>query len=378
MTEPRTCPSCGALTTPQLVRCRRCKRYLHGTRLEGALFAALPGPLARSPGTGLMLLLVLGTWLAMVAATRFDGVLAFDGYSLRQLGAMHVPFVLDGEWWRFGSSMLAHADLIHLAFNTWALLIVGSVVEALYGRHKAWLVFSVSGVLAMVASFGWNAFLAADASIATTSIGASGAVSGLLGAALVRGYRDGRRQLTRLLGRWALYIAISGLLIPGIDNAAHAGGFVVGALLALVLRPGLSDGVTARRVWSVGTLGAASGLLACVVTAFVGASAYPTTLAADAQPKTLLGFEIRRGTSWAASTQRDALGACVRAVEQHQAVETVETRCQFARRASPYHPVVWLVLAEVEASRGNGLAARRYERIGQALDQATSDRRTAD
>lgn len=371
MTTPSTCPSCGALVGRQLTRCRQCNRYLHGTKLEGALFGALPGPLAQAPGTGLMVLVLLGYWLAMVAATRFDGVLAFSGYSLQQLGSMVPTLILSGEPWRFGTSMLGHHDLVHLAFNLWALTIAGAVVERLYGRHKAWMVFVTAGVLSMAASFAWNVWLSSDpARIVASSIGASGAVSGLIGAGLVGARRLRLDAAVKALGRWVLYLAIFGIVVPGIDNAAHAGGFLVGAALGAIMPLGMPTRHALRRAWSVATLASLAGLLACAALCFHEARAYPTVLPRDASPSRVFGFTVSDATAWEASTQRDALGACARAVEQHADADRIHERCGFALRAVPSHPTLWRMLQEDAAARGDGDAARRYEHIADRLDAA--------
>jgi membrane associated rhomboid family serine protease len=376
VTTPATCPGCGALVGRQLTRCRHCNRYLHGTKLEGALFGSMPGPLAQAPGTGLMVLVLVGYWLAMVAATRFDGVLAFSGYSLQQFGSMVPTLILSGQPWRFVTSMLGHHDLVHLAFNLWALTIAGAVVEKLYGRHKAWMVFVIAGVLSMMASFGWNVWLSPDpARIVASSIGASGAVSGLIGAGLVGARRLRLDAAVKALGRWVLYLAVFGILVPGIDNAAHAGGFLAGAALGALLPLGMPASHTLRRVWSVATLATLVGLLACAAIGFNDARHYPTVLARDASPNKLFGFTITEPVAWEASTQRDALGACARAVEQHADAERVRERCDFALRAVPSHPTLWRVMQEHAAAHGDGDAARRYEDVADRLDAALEGRR---
>ena len=155
MNDAQTCPKCGALIVPQLVRCRRCDKYLHGTAFEGMLFEHLPGPLKRSPGTGSLVLGILLYYVVMIGVAGVRSSLGFSSYSLVELGATHGPSILLGDWWRFATSIFVHHDLVHLAFNLYALIIVGPVVEVLYDKKKTILMYLVAGVGSMIISHLW-------------------------------------------------------------------------------------------------------------------------------------------------------------------------------------------------------------------------------
>ena len=155
-------------------------------------------------------------------------------------GAGFGPATKDGEWWRLASAMFLHFGLVHLAMNMWALWDGGRLVERLYGSARFVVIYFASGLTGNLAS------LIAQGDQAVSG-GASGAVFGVYGALLVCLWRE-RRQVHPVEFRWlfggaAVFSAVTlglGLLIPGIDNAAHGGGLITGALIGSVLARPLS------------------------------------------------------------------------------------------------------------------------------------------
>lgn len=163
-------------------------------------------------------------------------------------GANFGPATQDGQWWRLFSAMFIHFGVLHLALNMWALWDVGRLVERLLGRWQFALLYLGSGVVGNLLS------LVVQGNQAVSG-GASGAVFSLYGALLVFLWRE-RRQVERGEFRWlfgaasvfTLLMLGMGLLIPGIDNAAHAGGLLAGALLGRVLsRPWTPDSDQSQR-----------------------------------------------------------------------------------------------------------------------------------
>ena len=153
-------------------------------------------------------------------------------------GAGFGPATKDGQWWRLGTAMFLHFGLVHLGMNMWALWDGGRLVERLYGSLRFAGIFLASGLTGNLLSL----IVAADRAV---SGGASGAIFGIYGALLVWLWRERRTvhptEFRWLFGGAALFSAATiglGLLIPGIDNAAHIGGLVTGALLgAAAARP---------------------------------------------------------------------------------------------------------------------------------------------
>ncbi|HVR94996.1 MAG TPA: rhomboid family intramembrane serine protease [Thermoanaerobaculia bacterium] len=154
---------------------------------------------------------------------------------LIDLGANHPELVLQrGEWWRLVASMFLHGGLMHLFLNGWALYQLGGLFEAWLGSTRLLATWFLSGIAGSLASILFTRSL---------SVGASGAIFGLLGALiafLVR-RRDvlnsGAKSLLGQLVLWAVINVVFGFSVPRIDNAAHLGGFAAGFLLGLILRP---------------------------------------------------------------------------------------------------------------------------------------------
>jgi membrane associated rhomboid family serine protease len=141
-------------------------------------------------------------------------------------GALYGPAVADGDWWRLFTAAFLHYGPIHLAFNMLALWFFGAAVERAIGRGRYLLVYVVSG---LAGSAGALVF-----SPNSVTVGASGAIFGILGAALVL-----ERQRNYVLGGGAIGIIVLNLVftfaIPGISIGGHLGGLVGGALCMLAL-----------------------------------------------------------------------------------------------------------------------------------------------
>lgn len=145
-------------------------------------------------------------------------------------GANFGPATQDGEWWRLGTAMFLHFGAIHLTLNMWALWDGGQLVERMYGHARFTGIYFFSGLTGNLLS------LVAHKGLAISG-GASGAIFGIYGALLVFLWRE-RHNLHPHEFRWFFWGAagfacvsfVLGLLITGIDNAAHIGGFVAGIL----------------------------------------------------------------------------------------------------------------------------------------------------
>jgi rhomboid protease GluP len=152
-------------------------------------------------------------------------------------GANYGPATLGGQWWRLLSSTFIHGGIIHLALNMQCLWQLGKLTERLYGNWVFLALYVLSGLGGSVASLWWNPD--------TVSVGASGAIFGIAGglvAFLYLGKLPMPRAATRsILSSTMIFVGYNllyGLSSTGIDNAAHIGGLVTGALVgALLTRP---------------------------------------------------------------------------------------------------------------------------------------------
>lgn len=225
---------------------------------------------------------------AIIAVTVAIGMLAlaipdFDIWSQNTL-ALTKYGVYTGEYWRLGTVVLVHGGILHLAFNMYALFIVGPIVEQLYGHWRFLLIYVLCGLGGSAASYAF--------SDARASVGASGAVFGLFGMLLVAdrihkpALTRNARNLTAQIGGLIAVNLVIGFVATGIDNAAHIGGLVTGAILGLVMVPiaptmatfwtnvassKLQIGLT-RLGWLVGTV-IVLGVVAALVAA--GPAAFP-------------------------------------------------------------------------------------------------------
>jgi membrane associated rhomboid family serine protease len=146
--------------------------------------------------------------------------------------------VAAGEWWRLLTVALLHESPIHLAFNMYALYLVGPVVERIYGWKLFIVIYLACDLAASVASFVFGNPLIA-------SVGASGAIFGLFGCLFIAGRVHNpvldrqSRNLTAQIGSLIVLNLILGFTFGAgtIDNFAHVGGLLAGAWLGLVLVP---------------------------------------------------------------------------------------------------------------------------------------------
>lgn len=143
--------------------------------------------------------------------------------------ANNYEFVQNGQIYRLLTSMFLHSDIVHIACNMYALYILGPQVERYYGKTKFLLIYLLSGLLGSIFSC---AFMSAD----TISIGASGAIFGLLGsiAYFTYYYRATLQGLLRsqVVPVILLNLAI-GFMVPGIDISGHIGGLIGGVLVSM-------------------------------------------------------------------------------------------------------------------------------------------------
>ncbi len=371
--DVNTCPKCGALISPNLPRCRQCKEYLHGTQLEGFLLEhLLPAKLAAAPGTGVFFLLIIGYYILMVMFAGVDSAPGFSGYSTQQLGSTWSLGIYEGQYWRFVTSVFGHGDIIHIAFNLYALTIAGPLIEELFDRKKMILICGVSGILSMVASHVFYTRVLGQ--VYQGSLGASGAVSGLIGACLVGARRRGPdgRQIAQVMLQWTAYMVIWGFAMGGIDNAAHAGGWLVGAGLAALMPLGLTQTVAAQRGLSVLALGLLGLCLLSIGMMLAHLRGYPASLPQDMYPRGIFMFTYAEGSDPDFSSQQSILDDCRDSFTKYLEHKTSDDEqvyaCELAVRASP-SPIVYEWLAVLHTARGNDGRARRLRHVLQQMQR---------
>jgi rhomboid protease GluP len=150
--------------------------------------------------------------------------------TLIEFGAKYNPLIIEGEWWRFITPIFLHIGFFHLFMNTLALYYLGTAVERIYGTVRYFVIYFVSGIGGVLASFAFHEEISA---------GASGAIFGCFGALLYFGTIH-RSLFFRTMGAnllIVLTINISiGFLVPMVDNSAHIGGLIGGYLAAALMQ----------------------------------------------------------------------------------------------------------------------------------------------
>jgi membrane associated rhomboid family serine protease len=227
-----SCSDCGrpvcadcATFAPVGIRCPDHAGVSRGpaTRLKPKPVRRAPGnalATSRAPVTYTIIAVNLAVYLVTVAQGRG---LSAPGGRLFDKMVLYGPFVAHGDWWRLVTTMFLHASVLHIAFNMFALWVIGRPVEQYLGTARYIGLYFVSGLAG-----------SAGALVQTggVTVGASGAIFGILGAMLIIEW-----QVTgSLAGQAASLIAINLVIsfaIPGISWGGHVGGLIGGILVML-------------------------------------------------------------------------------------------------------------------------------------------------
>lgn len=175
---------------------------------------------------------MIGLNLLMFAVSVIlsGSIMDIDTGVLVVLGAKYNPAIGAGQWFRLVTCMFLHGGLIHIATNMFSLYSIGPLVEQLYGKVKYIIMYLATGITASLFSFFFSPHV---------SIGASGAIFGLLGIVLVFAIKQ-RKTIGKGFVRNVASVVVINLLIgfslPGIDNFGHLGGLVSGIGFGLVMK----------------------------------------------------------------------------------------------------------------------------------------------
>ena len=233
------CTSCGVLVGVNDATCYNCNRRNPG--LWGY------APLLRRLGQdlGFVPLVMGGTITLYVISLLLSGanlqtLLAPSTQVLVLLGASGAfpVFRLD-RWWTVLTAGWLHAGVLHILFNVMWIRQLGPAVADLYGPGRMVILYTLAGIVGFTFSSVAGQYLGGLPLIggATVTVGASAPIFGLLGALVYYGQRTGSRHIGQAGLQYALFMGVFGLIMPGIDNQAHLGGFVGGYLGGLLLDP---------------------------------------------------------------------------------------------------------------------------------------------
>lgn len=170
------------------------------------------------------------TSLIGVCAFLFVTVTLLDAAGgLERWGMWPRAIALDDQWFRLISSIFLHANWLHIGFNMYVLFLLGPPLERVLGHGRFLTLYLLSGIGGSVASYWFSP-------VNTLSVGASGAIFGLMTAWIVVGRRLDR-DVTQIIVLLAINVVL-GFFLRGVDWRAHLGGAVTGALVALLLTTG--------------------------------------------------------------------------------------------------------------------------------------------
>jgi rhomboid protease GluP len=243
------CPRCGKVfdrnfsSSPASTNCPACDDQL----AQSARTPLLSSPPAISPASFLITIALITASVLVFAVMVLSGASAFDPTPRQAIafGADYGPYTLGGQWWRLLTSMFVHFGFIHLGLNMWCLWNLGRAAEQFLGRFSYLLAYFAAGIFGSIASVYWHP--------QTVGAGASGAIFGLAGVLVSFVYLKKtpshlqiNKNLLGSLGTFIFYNLVLGQAIPGISNAAHIGGLLMGLAVGALL-PSAAASESTRR-----------------------------------------------------------------------------------------------------------------------------------
>jgi rhomboid protease GluP len=211
---------------------------------------------ATAPAVRTIMAIVIGVFVLQM-------VTGMGGGRVTEMLLMDPFAIAAGEWWRLLTPVLVHGSLLHVGLNMYIFYIYGPNVEQAFGTLRFVAIFLITGFLASAFSYALPPL--------NRSVGASGAVFGVVGVLIVYLYKRRRSTfMAQYLRGMGLFIGINilfGFIVPGIDNMAHLGGLIGGALLGLGFDRG--EGAEARSPVGLQVLTAAAVVALGLVLVYV-------------------------------------------------------------------------------------------------------------
>ncbi len=364
----KKCGHCGAGVPESYTECNYCGKSLESVSAAGTKLESTFGD---APVTKI----VMGVCIAvLLAESLLAGGYTFISpsiYTSIHFGANFAPYILEGEVWRLVTANFLHGDLVHIGFNLYGLWSVGPLLERSFGATRYWFAIIATGIVATVASFAWHLGGAqlglASGSIFAASVGLSGALCGLIGLGVAAGHKVknqvGRNVRNQLLS-WMGMLAVFGFLVPGVDNAAHFGGFLGGLALGFVLPlKGAASELSGRIYQGLAALGVAAvlGSFAAQVSTWED---YPADY--QAYHQTLFSFKLRNDDP---QLLDDVINDCRRAAFDSEGDPADAIRlCRYASRLVPVSPEPRVRLAQVYAQGKQPALACKEARYVRMID----------
>ena len=182
------------------------------------------------------------------------------GLDVIKWGGNYGPLTLTGDWWRLITCVFVHIGIIHIAFNMYALYMVGVFLEPMLGKLRYTVAYLSTGILSSVVSLWWH-------STPVPSAGASGAIFGMFGVFLAllltnlipKQVRNGLLQSIGILVGYNLLYGMK----SGVDNSAHVGGLISGLVIGFIYYFTLKSAANIKRVVATSLAIAVASVLIC-------------------------------------------------------------------------------------------------------------------
>jgi membrane associated rhomboid family serine protease len=317
------------------------------------------------------------TWAALWSQFPYPVLIAYGAKVNSLINEQH-------QWWRFVTPMFIHVNLPHVLINMYSLWMVGPYVEKLYGSAKFVVFWVLTGIAGVVASY--LTVVNSDASLGSLgrflfktqdvpSAGASGALFGLVGVLFVFGIKF-RRELPegfkRAFGTGMLPIILINLFIGYlgrgvIDNAAHLGGLLSGAALAVVVqyrRPGERTSITTS--WYVIQIAA---LLLVVVSFFKVAQHFkdpiastPTQITQDSSPTNHAFISYSMAMNEAQEKLNEAMNGQTAAVDE--AIKALDSTPTLDQKADELRQQLKLLLFKAKSGTASPSPSPKSNKLG--------------
>lgn len=177
------------------------------------------------------ILVGINVLMYLITVLVSKNLLDIDSLTLLSFGAKLNVLIDRGQVWRFLTCAFLHGGFFHIAFNMYALKIIGVEAEYAFGKVKYIIIYLISAIGASIFSYVFNPD--------SISVGASGAIFGLFGAMIIFGIKNkdkiGKGYIINLAQVVIINIII-GITLSNIDNSAHLGGLIFGAISAIILK----------------------------------------------------------------------------------------------------------------------------------------------
>ena len=215
------CPDCMTSTSVGM-RCPECARQTTKVRTGAGAFSPTAGKMPATIALIAINVIVFVIELAGGGTGSFSG----GGDVIRDAG-LHGPDVSDGDWWRVVSSGFLHAGFLHLLLNMYVLYVAGSILEPGVGTPRFLGIYFVSLIAGSLGA------LIVDPNAVT--VGASGAIFGLMAAVVVIARSRGVEQLASQFGLFIVLNLVLTFSISGISVGGHIGGLIGGFVAAALV-----------------------------------------------------------------------------------------------------------------------------------------------